>query len=478
MRRGSSSGITKCRIYGTLSIVAESKEKIIEEILTRGVGSFIDPQGAFRKKLIENPAKIVIKWGVDPTRPDIHLGHAVILRKLRQFQDLGCKVIFLVGDFTSFIGDPTGKSKIRPEISQADIEANMRTYLDQVGKILRGEPEVFSWIRNSDWFISVNDIIAQDGLPVTISAGGQSVTTPPLPGNHILAKANTWVETRMQKGTITNYSIINLLSVLRRITHGRLIERDMFQDRLAKGEPIFMHEMLYPVIQGIDSNVLANIYGSCDLEVGGTDEHINMLVGRDVMEMNSKEPQAVLSFKILEGTDGKEKMSKSLDNYIAITDAPADMYGKVMSVPDTSIANYFELATYTPLADVENIKSEIAGSTVNPRDLKMRLAREIVAIYHGEAKATEAEADFVKKFQEKGIPENIPQVSVESGVLLVDILLANALVESKTEFRRLVEDGAISDLATETAVTDPAHTITADAVYKIGKKRFIKVTLK
>lgn len=445
----------------------------IDELLSRGVGEFIDPAGSFRKKLLENPEKVVIKFGVDPTRPDLHLGHAVVLRKLRQFQNLGCKVIFLVGDLTSSIGDPTGKSKIRPEISQEEIEKNMRTYLDQVGKILKTDEAVFSWIRNSDWFVSINDVVAQDGTVITIDIENNKVSTPPLPGDNILAKANAWASSRMQKGSIKNYSLINILAVLRRISHGRLIERDMFQDRIKAGEPIFMHEMMYPVLQGIDSNVLSDIYGSCDLEVGGTDQHFNMLVGRDVMDMNGKEPQAVLSFKLLEGTDGKEKMSKSLDNYVGITDEPADIYGKILSVPDTSILNYFELCTYTPYPRLEEIKQELQSGVVNPKNLKMELARQIVAEYHGEAASKDAENDFVTKFQKKEIPEEIPEI-IGAGAL-ADILVSSNLVSSKSEFRRLVEGGAITNLESGEKIVDSSFEVTETITLKIGKMTFVRI---
>ncbi len=445
----------------------------IEDILTRGVGEFIDPDGSFKKKLATHPEKVTIKFGVDPTRPDIHLGHAVVLRKLRQLQDLGCKVVFLIGDFTAQIGDPTGKSKVRPEIDQIEVEKNMKTYLDQVGKILLTDPSVFSWIRNSDWYVSVNDIIAPDKRAVTITTDTESVTTPPLPSGHILNKAQYWVETRMQKGAINNYTFINILSVLSKISFGRLIERDMFQNRIKGGEAIFMHELLYPVIQGIDSNVLSNIYGSCDMEVGGTDQHFNMLVGREVMEMNKKDPQAVLSFKLLVGTDGKEKMSKSLDNYISIIDEPGDMYGKVLSVPDHAIAQYFELCTFTPMDRIEEIKKEIAGGKTNPKDTKMELARQIVALYHGEAKATEAQDDWVTKFEKKEIPENIPEYDL-SGTLM-DMILEKELISSKSEYRRLLEQGGVHDLTTGESVEDVAYIPAKGTVIKIGKHKFFKV---
>jgi len=447
-----------------------------EDIFTRGVGDFIDPGGLFRKKIENDPKNIVIKFGVDPTRPDLHLGHAVILMKLRQFQDLGCKIVFLIGDITAMIGDPTGKSKIRPEVNTEEITKNMKTYLDQVVKILRIEEDVFSWTTNSDWFVSINDIIAPK-RHIDISIKNKTHKTDELDGNDILNKAQWWTETRKQKNKIKNYTLITLLSILRNISHGRLVERDMFQNRIKKGEPIFMHEMLYPVIQGIDSDAIFDIYGSCDLEVGGTDQHFNMLMGREVMEMNKKTPQAVLSFKLLEGTDGKEKMSKSLDNYIGITEEAENMYGKVMSIPDSSLCSYFELCTFTPLEEIKEIKNIISKGKVNPKEIKMNLARQIVSIYHGEKKAEEAEKNWENVFSKNEIPTNIEEFFVGEESLLVDILLDKKIISSKSEFRRLVEEGAITNLKTNkktSSFSDHAK----EGVYRIGKKRFCKIIIK
>jgi tyrosyl-tRNA synthetase len=452
-----------------------NKQKI-DELFTRGVGEFIDPNGIFRKKLETNPEKIVIKFGVDPTRPDLHLGHAVILHKLRQFQDFGAKIIFLIGDITAQIGDPTGKSKIRPDINLKEITENMKTYLDQVVKILKTDEKVFSWTMNSDWLVSINDIIAPDNEVVTINTGDKTITTPPLPGNHLIAKAHYWEKTRRQKNNINSYTLISLLSILRKITFNRLIERDMFQDRIKEGLPVFMHEMMYPVIQGIDSNAISNIYGSCDLEVGGTDQLFNMLVGRDVMEMNQKTPQAVLSFKLLEGTDGKEKMSKSIDNYIGITDEPNDIYGKVMSIPDSSIGNYFELCTFTPMDEVEEIKKKLEKGSVNPKDIKMNLAKQIVAIYYGENKAQKAEENFINTFQKGEIPEEMTEIEIkEEGKTLMDVLVEVKILSSKGDFRRLVEEGAITDLETDKKLTDVNFVPKSGMKFKIGKKRFVKI---
>ncbi|MBP7805206.1 MAG: tyrosine--tRNA ligase [Candidatus Pacebacteria bacterium] len=435
----------------------------IDDLFSRAVASCIDPDGAFRKK-VEGKINgsytkdIVIKLGIDPTRPDIHLGHAVILHKLRAFQEAGCKVIFLIGDYTSLIGDPTGKSKTRPEVTQHEIETNLKTYLEQVGKILRTEPSVFSWMRNSDWFLNVTDIEAAD--------------------NTFLGKATAFENTRMQRGMLgkeatLTFSFLNVLSVLRHITHARLIERDMFQDRLKNGGELYMHEMLYPVLQGIDSTALATIYGSCDLEIGGTDQTFNMLMGRDVMRMNKQEEQAVMSLDILEGLDGKEKMSKSLDNYISITDEPNDMYGKVLSIPDPLIVRYLTLATMMSADEIKTIEKELSDGKSNPKDHKMRLAREVVAMYHGGEAANTAEKNFVDTFSEKKIPEDVPEIS-DGYATMLDALMSAGVAESKTEARRLIGDGAVTHLESDTKMKDPAEP-PQKGTYKVGKLRFFKI---
>ncbi len=454
-----------------------------EELFSRGVASFIDPGNAFRDKVAkklrgEYAGDIVIKLGIDPTRPDIHLGHAVILRKLRAFQDAGCKVIFLIGDYTSLIGDPTGKSKTRPEISQGEIETNMKTYLDQVGKILKvDDPKLFSWMRNSDWFLDVTDIGVAPGTTITINdiEDKNHVTVD---GNSFVGKAGLFESTRMQKTAlglsgIMSVSFTRILSTLRHITHARLIERDMFRDRIASGQELHMHEMLYPVLQGIDSSILASIYGSCDLEIGGTDQTFNMLMGRDVMKMNKQPEQSVMSMDILEGLDGKEKMSKSLDNYVSIADEPANMYGKIMSLPDALIPRYFLLTTYTPASEAEEIEKVLNDGKTNPRDIKMRLAREIVAIYHGEAIVRTAEEAWVSTFSERKIPENVIEISGDFPTI-IDAMMAAEAASSKTEARRLVEAGAVTHLESDTKITDV--TVLPEAgTYRVGKMRFFRI---
>lgn len=450
-------------------------KNLIDKILSRGVSEIIGAD-ELRKKLETTPKKVVIKYGVDPTKPDLHLGHAVCLRKLREFQNLGCKVVFLIGDFTARIGDPTGKSKIRPEIDQAEVEANVKTYLDQAGKILLTNPENFVWIRNSDWFVSMHDVRAADGMQLTIEAGGKKFQSPPLPGNHFLARANTWVASRMQKNQIKHYSFINVLAVLRKMTHARLIERDMFQARIKNQQPIFMHELLYPVIQGIDSNVLSDIFGSCDLEVGGTDQHFNMLMGREVMEMNSKNPQAVLTLPILEGTDGKEKMSKSLDNYIGITESPTDIFGKTMRIPDKLIPRWVELCTDL---DESNFTKRLKKE--NPKDLKVELAQELVRIYHGDEAAQKAPEEFGRLFSggsKSGRPDEIPTIQIEEGSWGIVELLANAkLVDSKSEARRLIQQGGIRVNDKKVEEVDQSFEVgKEELILQVGKRKWVKIT--
>ncbi len=470
------------------TLTEQEAEKAVENILARGVGTFVDPDGSFRANLAlkaqgKYDKELIVKFGVDPTRPDIHLGHAVVLHKLRQMQDVGCKVVFLIGDYTAQIGDPTGKSKVRPEVEQSAIETNMQTYLDQVGKILDLDPKVFSWIRNSDWFTAITDIFLSNDAKVGMDfqiPGKEKPEHIDFPSNSFVGKAIVFEETRMQKKMgATNISVITLRSLLwglKHVTMAQLIERDMFQKRINDGESLFMHEMLYPVLQGIDSDVLSQVYGACHLEVGGTDQTFNMLMGRKMMEANNKPPQAVLSFELLVGVDGKEKMSKSLDNYVGITDTANNMFGKLMSVPDEAIQKYFELCTFTPMTEVTKIFEEIKKGKTHPKDVKMDLAQQIVEIYHGRDAGVSAREYFVNTFQNKEIPSDMPEVRAKAGTLLVDVLMAQNLVSSKTDFRRLLDEGAIKKDG-ETKITDPFTTVRDDMILKIGKHRFLKIIL-
>ncbi len=463
-------------------------KKELEELLSRGVSEFTDPAGTFTEKLLKKAdgkytKDLVIKLGVDPSRPDIHLGHAVVLRKLRQFQDLGCKVVFLVGDFTARIGDPSGRSKTRPEIEQAEVDKNAKTYIDQVGKILKTDPKHFSWIRNSDWFTNVTDLnLPNDyeiNMDVTVDKKTAKIKIAP---NSFMGKAIVFEQTRMQvrdlglKDRVSVITLMNLLWGLRHITHSRLVDRDMFKERIDAGRELYMHEMLYPVFQGIDSYVISQVYGSCDLEIGGSDQTFNMLIGRDIMKANKIEQQAVMSVEILPGLDGKEKMSKSLDNYIAITDSPSEMFGKVMSLPDSAIVTYFKLATYTPVTEIKEIEKKLGDKKHNPKDSKTRLAHEIVSIYHGEEAAREAEKDFSSTFSRGESPQKIETVKVPQGTKLSDAIISQGTVDSKTEWRRLVVDGAVTNLDTGAKISSQDETLgEKPIVLRLGKHRFIRI---
>lgn len=461
----------------------------IEDILTRGVATFIDPDGTFKERLLkkangEYSDEIIIKFGVDPTRPDIHLGHAVVFRKLRQFQELGCKVIFLVGDFTALIGDPTGKSKVRPELELKEIQENMKTFVDQVGKILRTDESVFSWTMNSDWFTNITDIepSPDSKTEINIQLENQPAQSFPIDPNSLQGKAILFEKTRRQitdlkKSSIKTTSLLNFLSVLRYVTHSRLIARDMFQDRINSGQELYMHEMMYPVLQGMDSAIIAQVYGRCDMEIGGTDQTFNMLMGRDVMKMSKLPEQAVLAMDILPGTDGNEKMSKSLDNYIAITDTPNEMYGKVMSLSDEVMPIYFTLATYTPLQEVEEIKTKLKNGKLHPKEVKQRLGREIVTIYHGESAAKLAEENFTETFSNKGVPSDLFVIKKDRGTKIVDILLEAGLVESKSEWKRLTDEEAVTNIDDEDKIKQN-DTLEKTLTLKIGKRRFIKIEVK
>lgn len=446
-----------------------------QQLYVRGVAQLTDPEKrleAFLSTPRGERGRFVIKFGVDPTRPDIHIGHAVVLHKLRALQDEGALVVFLIGDFTAMIGDPTGKSKVRPEISQREVEENMKTYLEQVGRILDLDPKKFSWIRNSDWFSSPMDILPDAGRQISID--GKPVTS-----GSFLGKAIAFERTRMQMthlghNEVHNVSLINFLAILRRLTYARLIERDMFQKRLKDNEELYLHEMMYPVFQAIDSHVIARVYGSCDMEIGGSDQTFNMLMGRDVMKACAQPPQAVMAMDLLEGTDGGEKMSKSLGNYISITDAPSDMYGKVMSIPDEIMGRYLELGTFTPTEEITTTIEGVKKGTKHPRDVKMSIARQLVAIYHGEKRAEEAEQDFVKTFQEGGLPKEIPAYQMTEGEGIIDTLLRHKVFASRTIAKRHFSEGAVQVHEGE-KVTDPQYAPEKEVVLRVGKKTFVRV---
>jgi len=364
-------------------------------IIKRGTAEII-PEDELIKKLgtsqkEERPLRV--KLGIDPTSPDIHLGFAVVLRKLREFQDLGHQVCLIVGDFTAMIGDPSGKSKTRPMLNREEVDENAKTYLQQLYQILdESKTEIYY---NSDWLGKMNfaDVIK----------------------------------------LASNYTV------------ARVLERDDFANRIAEKQPLYIHEILYPLCQGYDSVAIES-----DIEMGGTDQIFNNLVGRDLQRTYGQEPQVVIAMPLLVGTDGIEKMSKSLGNYIGIAEPPNEMYGKVMSIPDEPMIAYFELATGVPMSEIQEIEKNSADGTVHKMDVKQRLAREIVTIYHGSEAAKTAEAEFNKVHRKKELPSDIPDAIVpkslfkEDKIWIVRLLRHIGFAQTNGEARRLVEGGGVT----------------------------------
>lgn len=394
------------------------KEQIAE--LSRGTDEIL-PEGGLEAKLKLN-RPLNIKVGFDPTAPDLHVGHTVIINKMRQFQEFGHNVVFLIGDFTGMIGDPSGRNATRPPLSREEIEANAATYKEQVFKILDPEKTVVDF--NSRW-------LGELGSP-------------------------------------------GLIKLAARYTVARMLERDDFSKRFASGQSISVHEFLYPLAQAYDSVALKT-----DVEMGGTDQKFNLLVGRHIQQSYDVEPQIVITLPLLEGLDGVQKMSKSYGNYIGITDPPGDMFGKIMSISDELMWRYFELLSFRPLADIKVLKSAIDAGR-NPRDVKFELAAEIVGRFHSEKAARAAQAEFVARFQKGAMPEDIREVTVASkdGHLGIAHLLKEAgLVSSTSEAFRMIEQGAVR--IDGERVADRSIDIAAGTthVYQVGKRKFARVSL-
>jgi len=363
-----------------------------------------------------------IKEGFDPTRPDLHLGHTVQFNKLRQLQDLGHHIIFLIGDFTGMIGDPTGRNVTRPPLSRDELDANAKTYTDQVFLILdRDRTEVAF---NSKWLSA----LGSDGM-------------------------------------------IRLAS---RYTVARMLERDDFATRYREGQPIAVHEFLYPLAQGYDSVAL-----HADVELGGTDQKFNLLVGRDLQRQHGQEPQCILTLPLLEGLDGVNKMSKSLDNYIAITEAPGEMFGKLMSISDTLMWRYYELLSFRPLDEIAKLKQECESGR-NPRDAKVMLGQEIVARFHSSKAAEAALAEFEARFRDHAQPENMPELTIATGgkrLALPQLCKQAGLTASTSEALRLIEQRGLK--IDGDVVADKTLALAAGRTYVVqaGKRKFARVTL-
>jgi tyrosyl-tRNA synthetase len=395
------------------------------EILKKGAVQIIQVEDLARKleRSRARGAPLTIKVGFDPSAPDLHLGHTVVLRKMKHFQDLGHRVVFVIGDFTGMIGDPTGQSKTRPALTREQVKANAATYKRQVFKILHPKKTVVRF--NSAW--------------------------------------------------LSKLGAAGFITLAGKYTVARLLERDDFQKRYRAGQPIGLHEFMYPLAQGYDSVAL-----EADVEMGGTDQTFNLLVGRDLMREYGQEPQVVLTLPLLEGTDGVEKMSKSLGNAIGIADAPREIFGKTMSLSDDLMWRYYTLCTDLTLRDIDALKQDVAAGRAHPKQAKADLARRIVADFHGQAAADEAAGEFERIFARKETPDEVREVRMPAAVeplWIPKLLVAAGLAKSNGEARRLIEQGGVS-LDGE-RVSDPAATLAARPaaahLFKVGKRHFVRV---
>ncbi|WP_027626798.1 tyrosine--tRNA ligase [Clostridium lundense] len=401
------------------------KEQI--KIIAKGVDSLIEVEELEQKliKAHEEGRQLIVKLGLDPTAPDIHLGHAVVLRKIRQIQDLGHRAIIIIGDFTGRIGDPTGRSKTRKELTEEQVLVNAKTYENQIFKILdKSKTEVRF---NSEWLSKLN--------------------------------------------------FRDVIELSAKYTVGRMLEREDFKNRFNLHQSIGIHEFFYPLMQAYDS-----IHIKSDIELGGTDQRFNILMGRTLQKDYGMQSQIAIFMPILEGIDGVDKMSKSLGNYIGIYEKPEDMFTKVMKIPDNMILKYFNLCTDIHPDEIENIEKELNDTNTNPRDVKMRLAKEIVTLYHGEDGAKKGEEYFTTVYQEKDIPDNIPEVKIESDVVdngvvdIVSVIASSKMISSKSEVRRLIQQGGVKINGNKIAEFKVAGINNGD-ILQIGKDKFLKLSI-
>ena len=391
------------------------------ELISRGVEEII-PEQELRDKIensIKNDKPLIVKLGCDPSRPDLHIGHSVVLRKLRHFQDLGHQAVLVIGDFTAMIGDPTGRNKTRPQLTIEDARDNAKTYLDQAGAVLN--MDTLRVVYNSKW---LNEMSFSDVIKLSSST-----------------------------------------------TVARMLERDDFNKRYDSEVPISLHEFLYPLAQAQDSVELVS-----DVELGGTDQKFNLLMGRNLQKIVGQKPQCILTMPILEGTDGIEKMSKSYGNDIGISDSANDMYGKTLSIPDNIMLSWFTLAADVDKNYLDEVSQKLEDGSINPMELKRELARKIVAVYHDENKAIEAENHFNQVTVSKGVPDDIDDYQLKEDDLLVNIIADSGLLNSKSEARRMIKQSAVK-IDGET-VTDIHHKVTTSDsfILKVGKRKFLKVS--
>ena len=401
-----------------MSRINANPEKI-KKLLTRNVEEVIIEKDLEKK--LSSGKKLRIKLGCDPSRPDLHLGHSVVLRKLKEFQDLGHQIIFIIGDYTGMIGDPSGKSKTRPALSKKEVKENAESYFEQVGKILDIKKTEIKY--NSEWF--------------------------------------------------SKFNMEDVLKLTGKFTVARILERDDFSKRLKGGAEIAVSEMLYPIMQAYDSIMI-----KADVEIGGTDQKFNMLAGRDLQRKMNLPEQDIITTTLLVGLDGKQKMSKSLDNYIGITEEPNSMFGKIMSISDEMILCYFKLLTDLENGELKKIESDLKDPKINPRDLKVKLAKEIIAIYHDKKSAEKAEEEFNKIFRDKQKPSKITNYELRiTNYELQDLLVEIKMVSSKSEARRLVKQGGVKIDDVVQKDFDKDIEIKNGMIVQAGKRRFAKITI-
>ena len=396
--------------------MAQSIEATLAE-LKRGVENIYSEEDLIEKLKENRPLRV--KLGADPTAPDIHLGHTVVLNKLRQFQQLGHEVIFLIGDFTGMVGDPSGKNSTRPPLTREDVLRNAETYKQQLFKIL--DPNKTRVVFNSEW----------------------------------LGKLGTEGMIRLA----SNYTV------------ARMLERDDFKKRFTNNQSIAIHEFIYPLLQGHDSVAL-----EADVELGGTDQTFNLLVGRELQKSAGQKPQVAMTLPLLVGLDGEKKMSKSLGNYIGVTDAPSDMFGKVMSISDELMWDWYNLLSFRPLDEIAQLKADVAAGK-NPRDVKILLAKELIARFHAQAAADAAEQEFINRFQKGAIPDEMPEFTFEGEIGLATLLKEAGLVASTSEAIRSAQQGGVK-IDGEKVEDVRQNAQQGTFVYQVGKRKFARVTVK
>jgi tyrosyl-tRNA synthetase len=402
-------------------MIKDAKEQYAQ--ITRGVSEIIQADELVKilEWSITNNKPLVIKQGFDPTAPDIHLGHMVSIRKLRTFQQLGHRVVFLIGDYTGLVGDPSGKSTARKRMTEADVLANAETYKKQIFKVL--DPDKTEIRFNSEWFKKLD--------------------------------------------------FAGVLELTSHYTVARLLERDDFEKRYKAGNPISMMEFMYPLMQGYDSVAL-----KADIEIGGTDQKFNLLVGRALQERYGQKPQVVMTLPLLIGTDGTDKMSKSLGNYIGINESPTDIYGKAMSIPDSLIYDYFVLATEVGEDKLKQVKTQLENPSLNPMNLKKELASILVEIYHNKSDAEKAQADFELKFSKRETPEDVPELVVSSDeqeIWIAKVIVASKVALSTSQAIRLIQGGGVELNGAKVIDKDFKINLNQDNLIKIGKKSFFRI---